>query len=101
MLNPHLQYKLYPSAHPQVIARYTGQARALRDYAQAYANDTYNMKNKNFYNFFITTAKALDPTISMYVNDPNEVNSAYRAKNRTVDGGADIKNTEVVDVIKE
>lgn len=69
--NNHLQYKLYPSAHPQVIANYKGQARALRDYAQAYSNSKYNMKNKNFYNFFIVTAKALDPTISMYVNEVN------------------------------
>ena len=96
-----MQYKLYPSAHPDVISRYTGQARALRDYAQAYANDNYNMKNKNFYNFFITTARALDPTLSMYVNDPNEVRASYSAKNRTIDGGAEVKNTDVVETIKE
>ena len=99
--NPHLQYKLYPSAHQEVIAKYSGQARALRDYAQAYSNDNYNMKNKNFYNFFITTAKALDPTIPLYVNDPNEVNASYTAKNRTIDGGAEVQNTEVVETIKE
>lgn len=76
---PELQYKLTPQAHQAVIANYGSQARALRDYAQVFASDKYGMKNSNYYNFFIGTARALDPYVCLYVDSPTA--HLYRTSN--------------------
>lgn len=71
--HPELKDRLEPETHKDLIEKYKYQAKIIRDYAQTFADDKYNMKNPEYYNFFIKTADAMDAS-----NTNNEQTQSIR-----------------------
>ncbi|HIU93170.1 MAG TPA: tetratricopeptide repeat protein [Candidatus Limenecus avicola] len=95
-VNQHsdLEYKLKPVSHPELLAKYKPNAKKLRDYAKNCADDKSNAKNKEYADFFMEMASAMDPEVTHYskvIYDTPD-NSAPARMSPTQDGA------EVMDV---
>jgi tetratricopeptide (TPR) repeat protein len=73
---PELQYKLSPAAHIDLLQKYRANANAIRDYAQIYKDSKGRVVNNNYYNFFISIAKSMDPYVNLYVDRPTTIRQA-------------------------
>lgn len=58
---PQLQYKLNPESHPELLAKYQHNAKALRDYARTFDDDRLSIKNKDYYKYFMSIAAVMQP----------------------------------------
>ena len=84
---PELQYKLDPKSHPELLEKYSKQARFVRDYAQMYKDTDGKVNNEQYYNFFVNLAKALDPAIIINVEyiQPAVRTAPAEAETQTID----------------
>ena len=85
--NPELEYKLDPKSHPELLEKYSKQARFVRDYAQMYKGVDGKVTDEQYYNFFVNLAKALDPAIIINVEyiQPAVRTAPAEAETQTID----------------
>ena len=59
--HPELAYKLKPSSHPELNAKYKDNAKIMRDYARTFKDARNNINEPEIYDFFMDVAIALNP----------------------------------------